>query len=640
MRRVARLNLVQRFSLLSLVCVLLLSLGLGFVATRIITRDMLAWEWQVTAEIVRYQVRTLALERLFTDSELRHQPERVRAALAPLLSLPDVVRVKVWDTERAVVWSDDPRLIGKAFPENRELGRALGGTVSVEVKETTVKPEHMYERERFATLAEIYVPIPSAANPARIVGVLEVYRVPTALFARIRSAQVAIWVICFAGGLLLYLSLFWIFLMSYRGQRRLEKSLTQTLHELRTKNAELDRLYAEAQDALAQLKQAQERLVRGETLRALGELAAGAAHHLNNLLAVAVGRLELLRDSMPRTDASQQALAVVDRALTDAAEVVRRIQAFSRRQPLEARRPLHLEQVAAEVLEMTRVRWKDEAEALGLRIDATLAVEPVPPVLGNAAALREVMTNLVLNAVDALPRGGRITIRTFPTDEFACVSVADTGVGMPEAVRRRALEPFFTTKGVRSTGLGLSVSYGIVQSHGGELEIASAEARGTTVTIRLPIDAAVPAAGRGSDTTPRRGEMALRRILVIDDEPEVLDTLASMVRRLGHHAVAAPGGREGLAILESGEPIDLVLTDFGMPEMTGVDVMRELGARWPALPVLIVTGWAESIQLHASGDAPLAHLLPKPVTLEALRTAIAAALAASRASARPASTSA
>jgi signal transduction histidine kinase len=622
-----RLNVVQRFSLLSLVCVVLLSIGLGFVATRIMTRDMLAWEWQVTAEIVRYQVRTLALERLFTDPGLRRQPERVRDALAPLLRLPDVVRVKVWDTDRAVVWSDDPRLIGRAFPDNRALAGALGGTVSVDLKETAVNPENVYERERFATLAEIYVPIPSAADPARIAGVLEVYRVPTALFARIQSARIAIWVICVAGGLVLYASLFWIFLMSYRGQRRLEASLTQTLGELRTKNAELDRLFAEAQDALARLKEAQERLVRGETLRALGELAAGAAHHLNNLLAVAIGRVELLRDRVLETPDARHTLEVIDRALTDAGEVVRRVQAFSRRQPIEERRPLRVEDVAAEVLELTRARWKDEAETRGLRIEATLAVEPTPPVLANAAALREVMTNLVLNAVDALPGGGRITIRTFPAADFACMSVADTGVGMSEDVRRRALEPFFTTKGVRSTGLGLSVSYGIVKSHGGELDIASAEGQGTTVTIRLPADPEAGTVRRGAATPAPRAASSPRRVLVIDDEPEVLETLAAMVRRLGHQAVTAASGRDGLTLLHAGEPVDLVLTDFGMPEMTGLDVMRELAARRPGLPVVIVTGWAESMQLQDDA-VPAKRLLPKPVTLEALRGAIAAALGA------------
>jgi len=453
-----------------------------------------------------------------------------------------------------------------------------------------VKPEHVYERERFATLAEIYVPIPAAADPARIVGVLEVYRVPTALFARIGSARVAIWAICLAGGLLLYLSLFWIVLTSYR-----------------------------------QLREAQERLVRGETLRALGELAAGAAHHLNNLFAVAFGRLELLRDSTPRTDPAHQPLAAIDRALTDAAEVVRRIQTFSRRQPIEERRPLHMEEVAAEVIEMTRVRWKDEAETRGLRIEATLAAEPSPPVLGDAAALREVMTNLVLNAVDALPQGGRITVRTFPADDFACVSVSDTGIGMSEAVRRRALEPFFTTKGVRSTGLGLSVSYGIVQSHGGELEIDSTEGQGTTVTIRLPIDAQAQAARRGPETAASPTAPAPLRILVIDDEAQVLDTLVKMLRRLGHHPVTAPGGREGLAILDAGERIDLVLTDFGMPDMTGLDVMRRLRAHRPALPVLIITGWAEAMQLPDTGDVTPSHLLPKPVTLERLRAALRAA---------------
>jgi PAS domain S-box-containing protein len=236
--------------------------------------------------------------------------------------------------------------------------------------------------------------------------------------------------------------------------------------------------------ALEELRATQARLLEGQTLRALGELASGAAHHLNNLLAIILGRTELLL--LAGFGEGRGRLEAVRRATLDAAEVVRRVLRFAQRERLVETVGVNMSELAREVLELVRPRWQDESQLRGIAIEVSADLGEVPAVAGDPAALREVLVNLLLNAIDALPRGGRIMVRTWASGPWVCGAVSDTGAGMPEAVRARALEPFFTTKGVKSTGLGLSVAYGIVQQHGGDLTIESG-GQGTTVTVRLPV---------------------------------------------------------------------------------------------------------------------------------------------------------
>jgi len=240
------------------------------------------------------------------------------------------------------------------------------------------------------------------------------------------------------------------------------------------------------QEVIDQLRAAQEQLVRGETSRAIGVLASGVAHHLNNLLAVVLGRIEfLLQDTKePR---SVRSLKTAQRASLDAADVVRQLRSFGQTSPISEAVPLNLNQVAQEVFELTRRHWQDETRSGGTQIRASVEPGSIPTILGDPLSLREVLTSLFINAVKALPDGGQITVRTWASPQGVLCSVADTGVGMSKEVRERALQPFFTTKGPRSRGLGLSVAYAIVQAHGGDLAIDSAEGRGTTVTICLPV---------------------------------------------------------------------------------------------------------------------------------------------------------
>jgi signal transduction histidine kinase len=360
------------------------------------------------------------------------------------------------------------------------------------------------------------------------------------------------------------------------------------------------RLLEEAQSSASQLqnvvddlKSTQGQLVRGETLRAMGQLSSGMAHHLNNLFAVILGRVELLLGKVQESGV-RRSLEIIQRTAQDGAEVVRRVQRFSRVQPVSDAVAVDLNQLVQEVVELTRPRWQDEAQLRGSRIEVSVEAGVIGAAAGEPAPLREVLMNLLLNAADSINQGGRITLKTWTKDDRVYCTVADTGIGMPEEVRRRALEPFFTTKGPKATGLGLSVAYGTVQRYGGTLTVESTEGQGTTVELSLPTASAAATVARTAAAAPKAPALPLR-ILVIDDELQVRSTLGEMLEEQGHSVTQAPGGREGLSYLEANpELVDVVISDLGMPDMTGWDVAAAIQAKWPRLPVGLITGWGET----------------------------------------------
>ncbi len=373
--------------------------------------------------------------------------------------------------------------------------------------------------------------------------------------------------------------------------------------------------------AVEELKTAQTRIVEGETLRAMGQMASGMAHHLNNLLSVVSGRNQLLLLKVKEPEV-RGPLEVVQRATHDAAEVVRRVLGFTAMRPISRTARIDLNEVVREVIELTRPRWQDQAHVQGITIEVVPRLGEVPAVAGEASSLREVIMNLLLNALDALPRGGTVTITTRASDGGAACSVADDGVGMADDVRHRALEPFFTTKGPHNTGLGLSVAHGIVQRHRGELDVQSRVGEGTVVTLRLPRTDAAADEDQAPLAPPPPPPLSLR-ILLIEDEARVRATLADVFAALGHTVLQAGGGRAGLEVLERGERVDVVITDLGMPEMNGWDVARAIKARWPDLPVGLVTGWALGGELSPEEVGRVDFVIAKPYEIEALQAALA-----------------
>jgi GAF domain-containing protein/ActR/RegA family two-component response regulator len=400
-----------------------------------------------------------------------------------------------------------------------------------------------------------------------------------------------------------------------------EIALLQTFADQAATAIENARLFQEAQAAYQELAHAQDQLVRGETLRALGELSAGAAHHLNNLLAVIVGRVQLMR-RRAKPPEFERPLEIVERAALDSAEVVRRMSAFSQARRTRPPEAMDLNRVVRDALDLTRPRWRDESRLNRITIEPRLELGQIPVIAGDGPALREVLVNLILNATDAMPSGGTLTVRTWATPEAVHCAVADTGVGMPPDILQRALEPFFTTKGIKSMGLGLSVNYGVVRKHGGELTLESTSGQGTVASFWLPV-APPPPLDAVSDPGPTRP----LRVLLVDDEPEVCRVIADILRDLGHTVLGAGGGREALRRLSAEGPVDVVLTDLGMPEMTGWDVARAVKAHSPTLPVGLITGWGTEVVAKPENAGLADFVLAKPVTERTLRAALATVVA-------------
>jgi signal transduction histidine kinase/ActR/RegA family two-component response regulator len=385
---------------------------------------------------------------------------------------------------------------------------------------------------------------------------------------------------------------------------------------------ENSRLYAELRTTLATLEESQQRNIRTERLRALGEMAGGVAHDFNNVLAVVVGRAQLLQRQIETPELRRQ-LAIIEHVAQDGAQTVRRIQEFARMRRTRPRQHVDVTEIIREVVEAARPRWSDQAQARAVTYAMRLDLRPVPPVSGDPPELREAFLNLLFNALDAMPQGGALTFSTaVEGDRVVCV-VEDTGVGMSEAVRHRCFEPFFTTKAEHGTGLGLSIVYGIVTRHGGEIEVWSNPGEGSRFTIRLPFGAAV-SAPLPDPPAPRPGRSA--RILVVEDEASVREVLVDLLAGQGHDVVACEGGKAALARVD-GPPFDLALVDLSMPGLSGWEVAKGLRAAQPRVPIALVTGWGDQIDFGEARARGVDYLIAKPFNVDDMTRLVARALA-------------
>ena len=403
-------------------------------------------------------------------------------------------------------------------------------------------------------------------------------------------------------------------------------------------------------EKVEELQRMQATLVETERLRAMGQMAAGVAHDFNNALMGVLGQAQLMQLALEREpDAIAlntfllECLARQEQAAQDAAETVRKIRGATRPRDMEAFAPVSLGEIVEQVIAITQPRWKDQAEAAGVRMTVQTALTETPPVMGHAAELREALTNLFFNALDAMPQGGTLTITTRQVSgpeidetpafdqgtervrEWVEVIVTDTGVGMPPEVHARLFEPFFTTKGVRGTGLGLSMVKGIIGRHEGEVTVRSAVGQGTTIALRLPVAHVAPAEVVPSPIAllPIPGSL---NILVIDDEPLLAETLGELLGVLGHKTAIATSGEEGLTRLATTR-FDMVLTDLGMPGMSGWEVAQAVKASWPQLPVILVTGWGDALERARLEGTGVDLVLSKPYRVAQLKHALAQGVA-------------
>ena len=391
-----------------------------------------------------------------------------------------------------------------------------------------------------------------------------------------------------------------------------------------------------ASDVSAQ-RDLQERLIRGEKLRALGELAAGVAHDFNNNLGIILGRTQLLQTRVTDPDL-QSGLEVIRQAAMDGGQTVRRIQQYTRVREELQQEVLHLPSVAAEVIEITKGKWKNEAQRRGVNVDIRIEASAPEPILGTRAEIREALTNLIFNAVDALPRGGTIVIRVQSNGGESILEVEDNGVGMVEHVKSRMFEPFFTTKGLSGNGLGLSMVYGIVSRHRGSVEVESKEKVGTIVRMRFPAVDPASAEQRISKRTPAPFQA---RLLVVDDEVDLVAVMRDALTREGHVVTTATGGEEGIQKFRQGT-FDAVLTDLGMPDVSGWEVARVVRKEGGRKVVLgLVTGWGATVSDEVMDAHGIDFVVSKPFEVGTLATKVNETLAdrAAQATTNPRSSS-
>jgi PAS domain S-box-containing protein len=402
-------------------------------------------------------------------------------------------------------------------------------------------------------------------------------------------------------------------------------NLAVTLSFLPGRNGDAAGMLAIVRDMTTQ-REIEAQMHQSERLTALGQMAGGIAHDFNNLLQAILGYAQLMARSPSNIDVVRRGIDVIEKAANGGAETVRRIQKFARLRPDEPFVSMDLNQVVRDSLAITRPRWEEKKIKGGVPLQLELELGPVPVVMGRPAELNEVFTNLVLNAIDAMPRGGTLRIRTRLGDHrHAVITVADTGMGMTEEVRKRVFDPFFTTKGEEGTGLGLSVSHSIIERHGGDLRVDSRPGEGTTFTITLPIG--MGPTGESTTGSETRGERK-GRILLVDNDPQVLSILGEMLKDAGHHVLPVPSGSEALRVfVPSG--FDLVITNVGMPEMSGWDVAERLRASDPNVPVIFITGWGLQEEDQARcRRLGISALLFKPVPPQELHRTVQVALAA------------
>jgi PAS domain S-box-containing protein len=364
-------------------------------------------------------------------------------------------------------------------------------------------------------------------------------------------------------------------------------NLAVTLSALLGREGTLEGMLAIVRDTTAQ-REMEAQMLQSEKLTALGQMAGGIAHDFNNFLQAILGYAQLMGKNPANAEIVRRGLDVIETAATSGAETVRRIQKFARLRPEEPFISIDVNQVIHDAVAITRPRWEERSAKSGVPLHLELQLGPVPAIMGRPSELSEVVTNLVLNAIDAMPEGGTLNIRTLADSTgWVVLTVADTGVGMTEDVRKRVFDPYFTTKGEAGTGLGLSVSYSIVKRHGGEMRVDTAPARGTTFTILLPGgEAGVPdRAGSVESLGTRRG-----RILLVDNDAQVLTILGEILKDAGHDVVAVNSGLEAIRAFGPGT-FDLVLSNLAMTGMTGWELAQRIRLNDQSVPIIFVTGW-------------------------------------------------
>jgi signal transduction histidine kinase/CheY-like chemotaxis protein len=430
-------------------------------------------------------------------------------------------------------------------------------------------------------------------------------------FAGASVAGITVYVI---GGVSLYAAiiitpLVGIIYLTYRTYLKNVEASAEKAEQAKRYLDELSR-YIEEQERI------REQFSQVEKMSALGQLASGVAHDFNNTLTGILGRAELMlrRAADPEM---VRGLNLIIQVATDGGKTVKRIQDFARQRRDHDFVPVAVDQLLMDVNEITRPRWKDRAQASNVHINLNLHIGTNASIMGDPSELREVLVNMVFNAVDAMPKGGQLALSAEEVDGLIEIAVSDTGIGMSSYVRSRVLDPFFTTKGKSGMGLGLAVCYGIIQRHQGSVEVKSELGQGTVFRIRLPIAEAKLTTSVQTETHPRL--MLVQRsnsprILVVDDEQYVRELLADFLESEGYDVTLAENGTEALRLFEQ-QTFEAVFTDVGMPGMSGWELARAIREQDSKIPLAVITGWGEAVGSVEQEEARVDWVVTKPFTL-------------------------
>lgn len=398
--------------------------------------------------------------------------------------------------------------------------------------------------------------------------------------------------------------------------RALQQQRNQVNHTLESLVKERT---ARLEQTIAELKELQQQVIRQERLRALGAMAGGIAHDFNNALMVMRGYSEMFTQEPALCRNPEKVLEsfqTIGMASRDAAEIVRRLREFYRPYSSgeEERHPTDLNQLVRDAVNLSLPIWQTQAQAAGIQIEMQMELGAPPIIPASESELREVIINLIFNAVDALPKGGTIIVRTGSEDGFSFFEVEDNGIGMTEETRRHCLEPFYTTKGEHGTGLGLAITYGIVRRHRGLIRVNSELNEGTQFSVLLPVSET-----REDNAEEPEGEPFSYplNVLVVDDQPSICQLLSSSLRQDSHTVVMAGDGREGLEKFQAGQ-FDVVITDRVMPRMNGEQLASKIKALSPNQPVILLTGCMEEMSVPEHVDL----LIRKPTSMHDIREAL------------------
>ncbi len=358
---------------------------------------------------------------------------------------------------------------------------------------------------------------------------------------------------------------------------------------------------------LEDLKNTQGQLIQSEKMRVLGDLAAGIVHDFNNILGIITGRSELLLKQV-KEEGLIKGLMLIEQVANDGAEIIRRLREYTKIGQESIFIKVDLSRLLRQVVELTSFKWKDEAQAKGININIDMDLKEVSPIAGNPSEIREVFVNLLLNAIEALPRGGKIILGTRMEGELVTAWVQDNGIGMEEEVKSRIFEPFYTLKGEKGMGLGLTIVSGIVAKHRGSMTVDSDPGKGTCIWLRFPV------CGKVLEDEEKITVIDFQpaNILVIEDEKNMREIIYEMLSEQGHSITLAVDGNQGLEFFKKGA-YDLVLTNLSMPEMSGLKVVKEIKSADPKVKVALMTGCEAQTKEEEEAKAQgVDFLIPKP----------------------------